>query len=78
MIKISKREMEILYLVANGLSNNEIADTLVISPDTVKSHVSSLLRKFNVCSRVNLVALAIFEGYLVRDKIKFQQRQDII
>ena len=47
----TKREREILALVAEGLSNREIADKLVLSPETVKSHVAAILEKLNVSDR---------------------------
>jgi DNA-binding NarL/FixJ family response regulator len=56
--QLSPRESEVLALVAQGLTNKAIAETLFVSPNTVKSHVSSLLSKFNVDSRVQLAALA--------------------
>lgn len=50
----SRREMEVLRLVRQGLANKEIAHTLNISERTVKFHVSALLLKFNVTERRNL------------------------
>jgi DNA-binding NarL/FixJ family response regulator len=55
---LSLREREVLNLVADGLSNKAIAEQLYISPNTVKTHVSSLLNKLDVQTRVQLAALA--------------------
>ena len=48
---LSAREREILELLANGLTNREIAAALYISPHTVKNHVSSIYRKLGVDDR---------------------------
>lgn len=55
---LSVREREVLTLVTDGLSNKAIAERLYISPNTVKTHVASLLHKLNVQTRVQLAALA--------------------
>jgi two-component system, NarL family, nitrate/nitrite response regulator NarL len=55
---LSPREREIVRLVANGLSNKEIARSLDISEATVKIHVQHLLRKLNLKSRVQAAVFA--------------------
>ena len=59
---LTEREREVLRLVAHGLSNVEIADRLVISPLTAKTHVSNVLRKLDRRDRAALVALAYEAG----------------
>ena len=53
------RELEILTLMVEGLSNNEIAERLIVSQSTVKFHVSNILSKLGVTCRTEAVALAL-------------------
>ena len=59
---ITDRELEVIRLVAKGMSNKEIANTLVISEKTVKSHISSLLSKLNLSDRTQLAIHALKNG----------------
>lgn len=61
---LSARELEVLHLVAQGASNQAIADTFVISVDTVKHHVSNILSKLEVTNRTQAVARARILGLL--------------
>ena len=62
---LTEREREVLALVAQGLSNQEIAERLVISPATAKTHVSRTMMKLHAHDRAQLVVLA-YETGLVR------------
>jgi DNA-binding NarL/FixJ family response regulator len=62
LAQLTEREPEITRLVAAGLTNNEIAGRLVISPLTAKTHVSNVLRKLGCRDRAALVALAYESG----------------
>jgi len=64
---LSKREMEILVLMANGLSNKEIAAKLDIVSGTVKLHVSNILAKLGVLDRTQAVLLAVKQGLVQLD-----------
>jgi DNA-binding NarL/FixJ family response regulator len=59
---LTEREREVLALVAKGLSNQQIADSLVISERTARTHVSNILSKLGVASRTQAALLAIREG----------------
>jgi DNA-binding NarL/FixJ family response regulator len=59
---LTEREVEVLALVARGMSNGEIADELVISPATAKTHVAHLLAKLDARDRVQLVILGYQSG----------------
>lgn len=56
---LSPREREVLALVAEGRSNKAIAEALYVSPNTVKTHVASLLSKLQADTRVQLAAMAV-------------------
>jgi DNA-binding NarL/FixJ family response regulator len=59
---LTDREREVLVLVAQGLSNQQIADALVISERTARTHVSNILSKLGVASRTQAALMAIREG----------------
>jgi len=64
---LTKREMEILKLIANGLSNSDIAEKLVISGHTVKGHVSNILSKLHLADRTQAAVYAWRKGVVHRD-----------
>jgi len=62
---VTPRECQILAWVREGKSNQQIADTLAISPLTVKNHVQKILRKLNASNRAQAVAIAMDQGLLI-------------
>jgi DNA-binding NarL/FixJ family response regulator len=63
-LPLSVREIEVLDCVAQGLSNKEIAETLFITEQTVKNHMTSVLRKLSVDDRVQAVLCAVKNGWI--------------
>jgi DNA-binding NarL/FixJ family response regulator len=59
---LSPRERDVLALIAAGQTNKAIAEALYVSPNTVKTHVSSLLHKLQADTRVQLAAIATRQG----------------
>jgi NarL family two-component system response regulator LiaR len=59
---LTEREMDVLKLIANGLSNNQIAEKLVISENTVKGHVSNILSKLHLLDRTQAAVYAWQKG----------------
>jgi len=66
---LSDREMEVLILVVEGKSNKEIASLLGISHQTVKNHITAILRKFGVEDRTQAVVYALKRGWVKLDYV---------
>jgi two-component system response regulator NreC len=62
--QLTERERDILKLVAEGYTTQEIADMLVISPKTVEGHRSSLMSKLDLHNRIDLVKYALRKGLI--------------
>ncbi len=60
--KLTRREMDVLRLLAGGLSNSDIADRLYLSEGTVRNHVSAIFTKLNVTDRTQAAIVAIRHG----------------
>ncbi|MEM7530957.1 MAG: response regulator transcription factor [Chloroflexota bacterium] len=65
---LTEREVEVLMLVARGLSNQDIADSLVISERTVRTHVSNILSKLHLANRTQAALYALKEGLTTLDE----------
>lgn len=61
--QLTKREREILELIARGMNNQQIADKLFISPRTVDTHRTNIMQKLNVHDAANLVRYALEHGF---------------
>lgn len=60
--KLTRREQEVLGLLAEGADNDDIAQTLVISPETARTHIQNLMTKLRVHSRLEAAALVVQNG----------------
>lgn len=66
---LTRRQLEIISLMDQGLSNQEIADALCLSKATVKTHINKLFRYFNVTNRINCLRAARQQGHSVRNSL---------
>ena len=67
---LSEREMDVLRLAAKGLGNRQIAETLVLSPRTVQSHLANISGKLRVASRTEAVMVGLRRGWLTLEDIR--------
>jgi DNA-binding NarL/FixJ family response regulator len=74
--ELTTREQEVFRLMANGLSNTEIAQELYISDTTVKTHITHILQKLNLRDRVQAVVLAYQTGLFEADARRPRSRDD--
>lgn len=70
---LTQREVEILKLVAEGLTNQEIADRLVVSERTVRAHVSNILAKLHLANRTQAALYALREGITSLDDLSHSE-----
>jgi DNA-binding NarL/FixJ family response regulator len=61
---LSKREREIMDLLAQGLTGEQVAERLFLSPETVKTHIRNAMAKLEANTRVHAIAIALREGYI--------------
>jgi DNA-binding NarL/FixJ family response regulator len=61
---LSKREREIIELLAQGMTGEQVADHLVLSSETVKTHIRNAMGKLEASTRVHAIAIALREGYI--------------
>lgn len=72
---LTKRELEVLRLIAEGLNNRELAQALTISEKTVKKHVSSILSKLNLTDRTQVAIFAYKHGLVSNDSQRGSEKQ---
>ena len=65
---LTKREVDVLCLIAQGLTNNEIAEQLIIGEGTVRTHVSNILIKLHLANRTQAALYALREGFVSLDE----------
>jgi NarL family two-component system response regulator LiaR len=67
--ELTEREMDVLRLLANGQTNRQIAETLVIGEETVKTHVGNILTKLHLVHRTQAVLYALKRGLISLDEV---------
>ncbi len=67
--ELTDRETDVLKLIANGLTNSQIAEKLVISENTVKGHVSNILSKLHLADRTQVAVYAWQQGIVHRNSV---------
>ena len=70
---LTERELTVLRLIAQGLSNQEIADRIAVSEPTVRAHVSHILGKLHLASRTQAALYAVREGLTEADAAGAQE-----
>ena len=63
-LPITNREKEVLFHLAHGETNKEISQRLMLSPSTVRNHISSIFTKLKISNRSQATAIAIYAGLL--------------
>ena len=63
-LPITNREKEVLVHLAQGKTNKQISECLMLSPSTVRNHISSIFTKLKISNRSQATALAIYSGLL--------------
>ena len=66
---LTERELDVLRLIANGMTNSQIAEKLVISEYTVKGHVSNILSKLHLADRTQVAVYAWQRGLVNREQM---------
>lgn len=68
--ELTERELDVLRLIANGMTNSQIAEKLVISENTVKGHVSNILSKLHLADRTQVAVYAWQSGIVNREQME--------
>jgi NarL family two-component system response regulator LiaR len=66
---LSEREQEVLQHLALGRTNRQIAEIMIVSPETIKSHVGNILTKLQLAHRTQIVVYALKQGFISLDDI---------
>ena len=77
-LPITKRESEVLIHLAQGQTNKQISKALLLSPSTVRNHISNIFAKLKISNRSQATAIAIYSGLLNREQFFSESREEII
>jgi DNA-binding CsgD family transcriptional regulator len=61
---LSKREREIMDLLAQGMTGEQVAEHLFLSPETIKTHIRNAMSKLEANTRVHAIAIALRDGFI--------------
>ena len=74
-LPITNREKEVLVHLAQGQTNKEISQSLLLSPSTVRNHISNIFTKLNISNRSQATAIAIYAGLLNTNLENYNQQE---
>ena len=66
-LPITNREREVITRIAQGKTNRQISQELILSPSTVRNHISSIFNKLRISNRSQATAIAIYSGLLTAE-----------
>lgn len=76
MEHLTERELEVLQLVSQGYSNQEISKKIFVSSHTVKAHLENIYRKFHVDNRIRAIIIALQNDLIKANDLDIEQKDE--